>query len=97
MHPSIPDSALPKPAPLLVTTIIFLCLHPMALIGGNVYNLHNSRRQGQIRLPEDDEEASEREREIEAEVEERLRARDGNSRSATPNKPARPAGGNLAQ
>lgn len=73
--PSIPESALPKPVPLVVAIIVCLVLHPIALVGGNVVALHKSRREGQIRLPDDDTEDRERDAEIEAEVQARIRAR----------------------
>lgn len=73
--PSLPESALPKPVPLLVTIIVCLVLHPIALVGGNAYAIHQGRREGQIRLPDDDEEDRQREAEIEAEVQARINAR----------------------
>lgn len=94
IHPSMPDSNVPKPLALIVTIIIFLALHPMALITGSASHISNRYRrnpEGQIRLPSDDEEVAEnaeREAEIEAEVEARVRAREAGRNGVKSPRPA---------
>ncbi|MDA4806187.1 hypothetical protein NY486_09815, partial [Enterobacter hormaechei] len=63
-NPGLPETAMSKPAPLVITTIIFIVLHPLASIASAV--LHRQlERQGQIRLVEEAESAEERVRRAE--------------------------------
>jgi hypothetical protein len=65
--PTLPTTALPKPTPLLVTLIICLVLHPVALVAGIAWK-RTREREGRIRLEEEVEQAEEAEREAEAGV-----------------------------
>jgi len=64
--PTLPSTALPKPTPFLVTIIICLVLHPIALIIGLAWK-RSRERTGRIRLEEEVERAEEEEREAEGE------------------------------
>ena len=65
--PTLPTTALPKPTPLLITLIICLVLHPVALIAGMAWK-RTREREGRIRLEEEVERAEEHEREAEVGV-----------------------------
>lgn len=82
-----------KPAPLVITTIIFIVLHPLAIIASAV--LHRQlERQGQIRLVEEAESAEERVRRAEqraADLEAEHAGHDHPHAAATPSAAAAPA------
>ncbi|KAK8870052.1 hypothetical protein IAR55_000622 [Kwoniella newhampshirensis] len=59
-NPTLPTTALPKPTPLLVTIIICLVLHPIALVAGVAWK-RTREREGRIRLEEEVEQAEENE------------------------------------
>ena len=65
VNPTLPTTALPKPTALLVTIIICLVLHPIALLAGTAYQ-RTKEREGRIRLEEEVERAEEDERHAEA-------------------------------
>jgi hypothetical protein len=95
IHPSMPESSVPKPLGLIVTIIIFLALHPLALITGSASHIQSRYRgdpEGQIRLPSDEEEEvgrAQQEARIEAEVEARVREREeGRNDTQSPPPPA---------
>ncbi|OCF31459.1 hypothetical protein I316_06861 [Kwoniella heveanensis BCC8398] len=67
VNPTLPTTALPKPAPLLVTLIICLVLHPIALVAGVAWK-RTREREGRIRLEEEVERAEEDERDAEREA-----------------------------
>ena len=71
-QPTLPTTALPKPTPLLVTLIICLVLHPIALVAGVAWQ-RTREREGRIRLEEEVERAEEDEREAEAQLASRRR------------------------
>ena len=64
-QPTLPTTALPKPTPLLVTLIVCLVLHPIALVAGVAWQ-RTREREGRIRLEDEVERAEEEEREVEA-------------------------------
>ncbi len=66
-QPTLPTTALPKPTPLLVTLIICLVLHPIALVAGVAWK-RTREREGRIRLEEEVDHAERDERAAEAEV-----------------------------
>ncbi|WRT66802.1 uncharacterized protein IL334_003765 [Kwoniella shivajii] len=66
-NPTLPTTALPKPTPLLVTLIICLVLHPIALVAGVAWQ-RTREREGRIRLEEEVERAEEIEREADREA-----------------------------
>lgn len=66
-NPALPSTELPKPTPLLVTLIVALVLHPIALIAGIAWR-RTREREGRIRLEEEVEAAEEQERIAEAEA-----------------------------
>lgn len=68
--PTLPTTALPKPTGLLVTIIICLVLHPIALLAGVAWR-KTKDREGRIRLEEEVQEAEQAQ--LEAEEGERLR------------------------
>jgi hypothetical protein len=68
--PTLPTTALPKPTALLVTIIICLVLHPIALLAGVAWR-KTKDREGRIRLEEEVQEAEQAQ--LEAEEGERLR------------------------
>lgn len=70
--PTLPTTALPKPTAFLVTIIICLVMHPIALLAGVAWR-KTKEREGRIRLEEEVEEAEQAERE--AEEGERVRRR----------------------
>lgn len=57
--PGLPDSALNKPAPVFITIVVFLVLHPVAVAVGAVWK-SSREREGRIRLEEEVENADER-------------------------------------
>ncbi len=59
--PTLPTTALPKPTSLLITLIICLVLHPVALVAGLAWK-RTREREGRIRLEEEVERAEEDER-----------------------------------
>ncbi|WVR04924.1 hypothetical protein IAU60_001936 [Kwoniella sp. DSM 27419] len=61
VNPTLPTTALPKPTPLLVTLIICLVLHPLALVAGVAWQ-RTREKEGRIRLEEEVERAEENER-----------------------------------
>lgn len=67
-QPTLPTTALPKPTPLLVTLIVCLVLHPVALVAGVAWKRTNER-EGRIRLEDEVHRAEEEEREAEARAE----------------------------
>ncbi|WWC69795.1 uncharacterized protein I206_103738 [Kwoniella pini CBS 10737] len=73
-NPTLPTTALPKPTPLLVTIIICLVLHPIALIAGVAWQ-RTREKEGRIRLEEEVERAEEDERDAEREARAEARAR----------------------
>ncbi len=66
-NPTLPTTALPKPTALIVTLIIGLVLHPLAILAGVAWQ-RTREREGRIRLEEEVEEAEEEEREAIAAV-----------------------------
>jgi len=66
-QPTLPTTALPKPTPLLVTLIVCLVLHPIALVAGVAWK-RTREREGRIRLEDEVERAEEEEREAEVEA-----------------------------
>ena len=66
-QPTLPTTALPKPTPLLVTLVICLVLHPIALVAGVAW-ARTREREGRIRLEDEVERAEEDQREAEAEA-----------------------------
>jgi hypothetical protein len=66
-QPTLPTTALPKPTALLVTLIIGLVLHPIAVLAGTAWK-RTREREGRIRLEQEVEEAEEEERLAEAEA-----------------------------
>ena len=64
-QPTLPTTALPKPTPLLVTLIVCLVLHPIALVAGVAWQ-RTREREGRIRLEDEVERAEEEEREVQA-------------------------------
>ena len=66
-QPTLPSTALPKPTALLVTIIICLVLHPLALVAGVAWQ-RTREREGRIRLEEEVQEAEEEERRAEIEA-----------------------------
>jgi hypothetical protein len=68
--PTLPTTALPKPTAFLVTLIICLVLHPIALLAGVAWR-KTKDREGRIRLEEEVQEAEQAQ--LEAEEGERLR------------------------
>lgn len=70
--PTLPTTALPKPTALIVTLVICLVLHPIALVAGVAWR-KTREREGRIRLEEEVEEAEaerdDREAQVEAERE----------------------------
>jgi hypothetical protein len=66
-HPTLPTTALPKPTALLVTIIICLVLHPIAILAGAAWK-RTREREGRIRLEEEVEAAEEEERLAEEEA-----------------------------
>lgn len=68
--PTLPTTALPKPTAFLVTIIICLVLHPIALLAGVAWR-KTKDREGRIRLEEEVQEAEQAQ--LEAEEGERLR------------------------
>lgn len=71
-QPTLPNTELPKPTAELITLIICLVLHPLALVAGVAWQ-RTRERETRIRLAEQAEEAEEEERraEIEAAIERR--------------------------
>jgi hypothetical protein len=63
-QPTLPTTALPKPTPLLITLIIMLVLHPVALVAGMAWK-RTREREGRIRLEEEVREAEAEERAVE--------------------------------
>lgn len=61
-NPTLPSTAIPKPTGVIVTLIICLVLHPIAILAGVAWH-RTKEREGRIRLEEEVEEA---EREEEA-------------------------------
>ncbi|RXK36731.1 hypothetical protein M231_05966 [Tremella mesenterica] len=61
VNPTLPTTALPKPTALLVTLIVCLVLHPVALIAGTAW-ARTREREGRIRLEEEVERAEVEER-----------------------------------
>ena len=72
VNPHLPNSAAPKPTQLLITLIVCLVLHPVALLAGLAWK-RTSEREGRIRLEEEVERAERAEEEAEEEA--RLEAR----------------------
>jgi hypothetical protein len=70
--PTLPTTALPKPTAFLVTIIVCLVLHPIALLAGVAWR-KTREREGRIRLEEEVEAAEEAEREAELGERERIR------------------------
>lgn len=70
--PTRPTTALPKPTAFLVTIIVCLVLHPIALLAGVAWR-KTREREGRIRLEEEVEAAEEAEREAELGERERIR------------------------
>ena len=71
--PTLPTTALPKPTAFLVTLIVCLVLHPIALLAGVAWR-KTREREGRIRLEEEVEEAEQAQLEAEeAERAERIR------------------------
>ena len=66
-QPTLPSSQLPKPTPLLITIIVCLVLHPLALVAGIAWR-RTRDREGRIRLEEEVEEAERQERAAEIEA-----------------------------
>ena len=66
-QPTLPDSQLPRPTPVLITLIICLVLHPLLLVAGIAWR-RTRDRDGRIRLEEEVQEAEEDERLAEAEA-----------------------------
>jgi hypothetical protein len=69
--PTLPTTALPKPTAFLVTLIICLVMHPIALLAGVAWQ-KTREREGRIRLEEEVEAAEEAEAEAEAGERDRL-------------------------
>jgi hypothetical protein len=67
--PTLPTTALPKPTALIVTFVVCLVLHPIALVAGVAWR-KTREKEGRIRLEEEVEEA-----EAEAEAERAGRGR----------------------
>ena len=68
-NPTHPTTALPKPTALLVTLIVCLVIHPLAILAGVAWQ-RTKEREGRIRLEEEAEQAHEEE--LEAEIRARL-------------------------
>ena len=68
-NPTLPTTALPKPTALLITLIVCLVLHPLAILAGVAWK-RTQEREGRIRLEEEAEQAHEEE--LEAEIRARL-------------------------
>ncbi|KAL1407979.1 hypothetical protein Q8F55_004776 [Vanrija albida] len=86
-NPGLPETAMSKPAPLVITTIIFIVLHPLAIVAAAV--LHRQlERQGQIRLVEEAESAEERVRRAEQRAADLEAAHSGHDHAAPGSAPA---------
>ena len=72
-NPTLPTTALPKPTALLITLVVCLVLHPIAILIGVAWR-RAREKEGRIRLAEEVEEAQEAEAEAEdAEAEAEVR------------------------